>query len=425
MMNGGGRTTFNDYLGSPNNTLTPTKQRPSRNVTSSDGTKLFTVWPMSLDTRECNDVVHTSVSIPPAVQIILDSPPVQRLVNLKQLGCAFNTYPCATHTRKEHSLGVMELAGKVGIHLQSEQPTLGISDKDILCLRMAGLCHDLGHGPNSHVYESFLKAVYKNEHDHPELYEERDRQFKSEFGIDMPPLPKHYEHERTSLMMIDFALASVGLEIDWNRLDEPLKQIGNGIDCDKFGVVGRNTNDECIPFTSRDWIFIKECIMATPLDTPDAPSRQLTFIGRPEKEYLYDIVSNRYSGLDVDKIDYYDRDSLAAFGSKRGELQVFLREATVAWGKCPDIKQSYKCMSHPIDPELNLMICYPSKLVEAAMDFFSQRKKNHAAIVSVSCYFFVFKHCVPDELCLIKTLLLFYFSTRTKRQKLQNVSSMT
>jgi HD superfamily phosphohydrolase len=372
---------------------------------------------MSLDTRECNDIVHTSVSIPPAVQIILDSPPVQRLVNLKQLGCAFNTYPCATHTRKEHSLGVMELAGKVGIHLQSEQPTLGITDKDILCLRMAGLCHDLGHGPNSHVYESFLKAVYKNEHDHPELYEERDRQFKSEFGIDMPPLPRHYEHERTSLMMIDFALASVGLEIDWNRLDEPLKQIGNGIDCDKFGVVGRNTNDECIPFTSRDWIFIKECIMATPLDTPDAPSRQLTFIGRPEKEYLYDIVSNRYSGLDVDKIDYYDRDSLAAFGSKRGELQVFLREATVAWGKCPDIKQSYKCMSHPIDPELNLMICYPSKLVEAAMDFFSQRKKNHAAIVSVSCYFFVFKHCAPDELCLIKNsafILLQYTHKKTK-----------
>ena len=401
--------------GSPNN-MTPTKQRPSRNVTSHDGKRLFTVWPMSLDTRECNDIIHNSVSIPPAVQIILDSPPVQRLVNLKQLGCAFNTYPCATHTRKEHSLGVMELAGKVGKHLQSEQPTLGITDKDILCLRMAGLCHDLGHGPNSHVYESFLKAVYKNEHDHPEQYVERDRQFKSDFGIDMPPLPKHYEHERTSLMMIDFALASVGLEIDWSRLDEPLKQIGNGIDCEKFGFVGRNNNDECDPFTSRDWIFIKECVMGSPLDMPDAPSRQLTFIGRPEKEYLYDIVSNRYSGLDVDKIDYYDRDSLAAFGSKRGELQVFLREATVAWGKCPDIKQSYKCRSHPIDPELNLMICYPSKLVEAAMDFFAQRKKNHAAIVSLVILSFILL-CISFPMIIFTKLSLILLQYTHKKTK--------
>ena len=100
MMIGGGRP--NDALGTP---LT----RP-REVVVANGDK-YTVWPMSADTRECNDIVHHGISIPPAVQVVLDTPPVQRLVNLKQLGCAYNAYPCATHTRKEHSLGVMELAG--------------------------------------------------------------------------------------------------------------------------------------------------------------------------------------------------------------------------------------------------------------------------------------------------------------------------
>ena len=351
-----------------------------REVVANNGNR-FTVWPMSLDTRECNDIVHHRISIPPAVQVILDSPPVQRLVYLRQLGSAYNAYPCATHTRTEHSLGVMELAGKVGELIQKKQPELKVTDKDVLCLRMAGLCHDLGHGPNSHVFETFLKAAFKNEKEHPEHYKDRNERFKEEHGVDMPPLPARYEHERTSLMMIDAALASVGLEIDWTRPDEPLKQIGNGTDREKFGVVGQE--NEYDPFTSRDWIFIKECVMGSPLEKPDAPTPQRAFFGRPGKEFLYDVVSNRHSGLDVDKIDYYDRDSLAAFGSKQANMQIFLRDAMVARGICPNPSKCFKCKSNPADPGLHAMICYPKKHVSSAMGFFAQRMKNHEDIVSL------------------------------------------
>ena len=108
--------------GGTNTSLGTPRTRP-RVVRLSSG-KEFTVWPMSRDDREANDIIHENIAIPPAVQIILDSPPVQRLANLKQLGCASNAYPCCTHTRKEHSLGVSELAGRLGTNFKEKQPQL-------------------------------------------------------------------------------------------------------------------------------------------------------------------------------------------------------------------------------------------------------------------------------------------------------------
>lgn len=55
------------------------------------------------------------------------------------------------------------LAGKYCKILQKNQPDLDITDQDILCLFIAGLCHDLGHGPFSHAWEHFLKK-YVNDY---------------------------------------------------------------------------------------------------------------------------------------------------------------------------------------------------------------------------------------------------------------------
>jgi HD superfamily phosphohydrolase len=78
---------------------------------------------------------------------------MQRLRRLRQLAGSEYVYPGANHTRFEHSIGVMYLAGKV---LENPNVSRLATDQEAEVARIAALLHDVGHGPFSHVFEHLL-----------------------------------------------------------------------------------------------------------------------------------------------------------------------------------------------------------------------------------------------------------------------------
>jgi HD superfamily phosphohydrolase len=103
------------------------------------------------------DPVHGYVEVEAELLPLLDSPPVQRLRHVKQLGFSYLVYPGANHTRFEHSLGTMHLAMLLARHL-------ALDPADALLVGAAGLLHDIGHGPYSHTSEAFLTEFAGHDH---------------------------------------------------------------------------------------------------------------------------------------------------------------------------------------------------------------------------------------------------------------------
>ena len=100
------------------------------------------------------DSVHGNVILNEFEKEILDYPQMQRLRRLKQLGFINTIYPGANHSRFEHCIGTMHLAGKLADYLNLEE-----YDKDLV--RISGLLHDIGHGPFSHVSEFILPVPHE------------------------------------------------------------------------------------------------------------------------------------------------------------------------------------------------------------------------------------------------------------------------
>ena len=126
----------------------------------------------------CN--IHDSIRISPMAQKIIATQEFQRMRSIKQLGLCHLVFSGATHTRFEHSIGVYHLAGKILEKIYRQHPNneyiiielsnnkMKLDNKIIECIKIAGLCHDIGHGPFSHIFDDVLLADI----DHPNKHHE-------------------------------------------------------------------------------------------------------------------------------------------------------------------------------------------------------------------------------------------------------------
>ena len=112
---------------------------------------------------EITDPIHKNIKFTNVEKEIIDTYIFQRLRRIRQLAGAHLVYPGALHSRFEHSLGSMFLAGMAGQTLFDKGY---FTDIDLIQhLRLAALLHDVGHGPFSHLFEEILKDSKNYSHE--------------------------------------------------------------------------------------------------------------------------------------------------------------------------------------------------------------------------------------------------------------------
>jgi deoxynucleoside triphosphate triphosphohydrolase SAMHD1 len=201
-------------------------------------------------------VVHNQAELHAISWIFVDTPEFKRLHNLRQLGVAYHVFPGATNTRFPHCIGAAYLARFMMLNFRKEQPELYISDKEVRCVELAALAHDLGHGPMSHLYDG------------PFLTEARRR---------WPDQVPEWEHEVGSIHMFRKI-------VERPAVSQALAEEGIG---------------------EEELHMICEMILGNEKHCPEG----WVWKGPPKgREFLYEIVSNQRNGVDVDKLDYFQRD---------------------------------------------------------------------------------------------------------------------
>lgn len=185
--------------------------------------------------HEIRDPIHVFIHLNSDERRVVDCRAFQRLRNIHQLALTYLVYPAVTHRRFEHALGVMEVAGRV-FDVVTEDRNLTERVRDIIpnrddlhywrrVLRMAALCHDIGHLPFSHGAEDLLPD--RRGHEHLTIDLLRSAEMQQIWKSMIPPL--NVEH----LVKIAVGPKILGGEVEFSAWERILTDILTG---DAFGV---------------------------------------------------------------------------------------------------------------------------------------------------------------------------------------------
>ena len=193
-----------------------------------------------------NDPIYGNIFLDKYCDIVINHEFFQRLKDIKQLGLAYKVFPSVIHSRYEHSIGVAHLCKLAISKLKNDNKF--ITDKIVTLVTLAGLLHDVGHGPQSHLFDKILekKIIMGDE--------------------------KMIEHEERSIII--------------------------------FQAI-RNDSEELLNYLNEEDVkFISDMILGIIKDKSD-PSN-----------CLVELLNNKSSIFDLDKLDYLNRDTYYYYGIK-------------------------------------------------------------------------------------------------------------
>ncbi|KAG0168582.1 SAM domain and HD [Apophysomyces sp. BC1015] len=187
-----------------------------------------------------NDPIHGHIRLDNYTVDFIDTVQFQRLRDLKQLGSAYFVFPGGSHNRFEHSIGVSHLSGCLIERFQKDQPELDITPEEIKCVKLAGLCHDLGHGPFSHVFDSEFMP-----HARPgfEWSHEQGSEMMLEYLIDDNNIDIDREHINLIKDLIDGTPRSQSQLEERKFLFDIVANKKNSVDVDKFDYIERDAQN--------------------------------------------------------------------------------------------------------------------------------------------------------------------------------------
>jgi len=208
--------------------------------------------------RIIKDCIYGHILIPFLCSSFMDVPEFQRLRRVRQLGMAHYTYPSAVHTRFEHSLGVMHLAGKMVDQLRK---FVEISNRTKELIQLAGMYHDIGHFAFSHLFDATLKIFSQNETNSkiPEIFKIVNHEERSVFFLSQVNSRLQLLNLNEEKFVIDLIRGHVA-EKEQSYLYQIVCNQECGIDVDKMDYLRRDAYHTGFPGFQSDYIILNALI---------------------------------------------------------------------------------------------------------------------------------------------------------------------